>query len=260
MMNEKEQIIVRAIEFMKNHLNEEVTSESLAHHVGYSPFHFSRVFKEVTGVSPRHYLSALRIEAGKQILVNSSNSILKALLGAGFRSVGTFSSRFKKFVGLSPKAFQKNMESLHSFVNKYDFSSDSHSLVSLAPSLTCHVSAPQTFKGIIFIGLFPRPIPDQAPIVGYALNHHRTSCTFLEVPKGEYYVLAAAVQRSLNPKHYFLLDKALRGKTETSIELDQNSNEYVEVCLREPLPFDPPILINLPKLLFDTERRKQEEK
>jgi AraC family transcriptional regulator len=259
-MNEKEKIIIRAIEYMKKHLNEEITSESLAYYVGYSPFHFSRVFKEVTGVSPRHYLSALRIEAGKQTLVNSSSSILKTLLGVGFRSMGTFSSKFKKFVGVSPKEFQNNMESLHRFMNKYDFSKELHSLESLAPSVTCHVLAPPSFKGIIFIGLFPRPIPDQAPIVGFALNHHRTSCTFSKVPKGKYYVLAAAVQKSLNPKHYFILDKALRGQAEEPINIADNTTAYVEVTLRGPRPFDPPILINLPKVLFDTEMRKQEEK
>jgi AraC family transcriptional regulator len=79
MLSEKEKIIINAIHYMKKHLNEEITSESVAYHVGYSPIHFSRVFKEVTGVSPRHYLSALRIEMGKQTLVNSSDSILKTL-------------------------------------------------------------------------------------------------------------------------------------------------------------------------------------
>jgi AraC family transcriptional regulator len=260
MLSEKEKIIIQAIKFMKKHLNEEITSESLAYHVGYSPFHFSRVFKEVTGVSPRHYLSALRIEAGKQTLVNSSDSILKTLLGVGFRSIGTFSSKFKQFVGLSPKAFQKNIEYLHSFVNDYDFSKELYSLEPLAPSVTCHVIAPPSFKGIIYVGLFPRPIPDQVPIVGYALNHHKTSCTFSKVPKGEYYILATAVQRSLNPRHYFLLDNALRGKADEPINLKENTNIYAEVTLREPLPFDPPILINLPKVLFDTQKRKQEEK
>ncbi len=117
MTNEKKRIILQAIEYMNDHLDEEITSEKLANHVGYSPFHFSRVFKEVTGVPPRHYLSALRIEAGKEALVNPSDSIIKAVLGAGFRSAGSFSSKFKQYVGLSPKQFQKNIKPLHRFKN-----------------------------------------------------------------------------------------------------------------------------------------------
>jgi len=63
---EKKAIIIKAIEYMKDHLDEEITTEELSKYVGYSPYHFVRIFKEVTGVSPRHYLSALRIEAGKK--------------------------------------------------------------------------------------------------------------------------------------------------------------------------------------------------
>ena len=40
-----------AIQYMKEHLNEEVTSEQLAHLVGYSAYHFTRIFKQVTGMN-----------------------------------------------------------------------------------------------------------------------------------------------------------------------------------------------------------------
>ncbi|MFZ3589442.1 N-acetylglucosamine-6-phosphate deacetylase [Bacillus sp. DJP31] len=122
MANTNDQIkaVIQAIEYMKIHLTKEITSEELAFMVGYSPYHFSRVFKEVTCVSPRHYLSALRIEAGKEILVNSSSSTLKTLLLIGFRSLGTFSSKFKQSVGLSPKQFQMSANDLHQFINQYE--------------------------------------------------------------------------------------------------------------------------------------------
>jgi AraC family transcriptional regulator len=259
MTNEKMNSIIQAIDYMKEHLDEEITSEALAKHVGYSPHHFSRVFKDITGVSPRHYLSALRIEAGKQTLVNPTNSILKTLLGIGFRSIGTFSSKFKQFVGLSPRQFQKSIDSLHQYVNEYDFTKELQPLEIIAPSITCQVIAPKAFKGIIFIGLFPRPIPDQNPIIGYALTHQKTSCTFSNVPLGTYYVLACALPRSLNPKSYVDLSSSLRGKADYPIHVKQDTTAYMDVILRDPLPYDPPILINLPKLLFDTEKRKQEE-
>ncbi|WP_010098233.1 helix-turn-helix transcriptional regulator [Ornithinibacillus scapharcae] len=258
MSDVKVQVVMKAIQYMKEHLDEEITSDSLAKYVGYSPYHFSRVFKEVTGVPPRHYLSALRIESGKQLLVNSSNSILKTLLGVGFRSFGTYSSKFKQFVGLSPKQFQKNMHSLHQFIHEYNFPNEGFPLEDIGPSITCHIIAPPSFKGIIFVGLFPKPIPDQAPIVGTALTHNQTRCTFSKVPLGDYYVLAAGIPKSLNPKNYFILDSALRGKTDSRIEIISANHKDVKIQLRDPLPYDPPILVNLPKLLFD-KIRKQEE-
>ncbi|WP_047980981.1 helix-turn-helix domain-containing protein [Ornithinibacillus contaminans] len=260
MRSEKEQLIIRAISYMKEHLDEELTSEELASHIGYSPYHFSRVFKEITGVSPRHYLSALRIEAGKELLVDPSNSILKTLLNVGFRSIGTFSSKFKQFVGLSPKQFQKSMKPLHQFINEYDFSKELQPLNLLTPSVTCRVVTPTSFKGIVFIGLFPRPIPDQEPIVGTVLNHQKASCTFSNVPIGTYYILATTLPKSLNPKSYFVLTNTYRGKGDSPVVIEQHTSLYTEIVLREPLPFDPPILINLPKLLLSTEKRKQEEK
>ncbi|MUK89816.1 helix-turn-helix domain-containing protein [Ornithinibacillus sp. L9] len=260
MTNGKTEIVLQAIEYMKTHLEEEITSEQLAKHVGYSPYHFSRVFKEVTGVSPRHYLSALRIETGKQILVNSSSTILKTLLDIGFRSMGTFNSKFKRFVGIPPKQFQSSIHELHHFVNEYQFSTKTRRKVH-PPSITCHLEVPSDFKGVLFVGLFPRPIPDQNPVVGTALAHHETSCTFSTVPKGTYYILAAAISRSLNPKNYFVLDKALRGIAEHPVTIQDDTESTVSITLRNPLPYDPPILINLPKLLLEKEKNsKQEEK
>jgi AraC family transcriptional regulator len=184
--------ITKAIEYMKQNIDEELTSEKLAVVAGYSTYHFSRVFKEVTGVSPRHYLSALRIEAGKELLVGSSSqSILKTLLQVGFQSIGTFSAKFKQFVGLSPKQFQSNARNLHQFMN--DFAevnvelTDSLSL----PAVKCEIEVPEGFKGLIFVGLFPRPIPDQRPIKGTALRESQKEYIFTRVPNGRFYAMAA---------------------------------------------------------------------
>ncbi|WP_308314761.1 AraC family transcriptional regulator [Bacillus sp. V3-13] len=241
-----------AIKYMQKHLDQDITTVELATHVGYSTYHFIRIFKEITGVTPRHYLSALRIESGKQILLDSSASNLKTLLAIGFRSMGSFSSRFKQLVGLSPKGFRLESEALVNYVNQYkhkeivapvDVSNQS-------PCIHCHMQVPSSFKGLIFVGLFPRPIPDQRPVAGTALHHTKRIHSFANVPPGQYYVLAAGIPWSLNPKNYFVYDKALRGKSEP-VTVQEDSILEVNVELREPLPYDPPILVNLPLLLFE---------
>ncbi|MFD2044281.1 helix-turn-helix domain-containing protein [Ornithinibacillus salinisoli] len=258
--SEKKKVVLQAIEYMKNHIDEEITSEALAKHVGYSPYHFSRIFKDITGVSPRHYLSALRIEAGKEILINSSSSILKTLLHVGFRSMGSFNTKFKKFVGLPPKQFQSSIQDLHQFINEFEFSEELTQIDIQNPSITCHLEIPSTFKGILFVGLFPRPIPDQNPIHGTAISHHEKSCTFTNIPLGTYYIMATAISRSINPINYFVLDNALRGMADTPIHIQENTAETVHILLREPLPYDPPILINLPKLLFEKDNKANKKK
>ncbi|MBE4907637.1 helix-turn-helix transcriptional regulator [Bacillus luteolus] len=255
---DQEVAVAKAIEYMKENLDKDITSEELARRVGYSPFHFSRIFKEITGVSPRHFLSALRIESGKRVLVNSSSSsVLKALLTVGFKSLGTFSSKFKHFVGLSPKQFQLSTEELTDFINHFGKSQTaSHLEVGKPPMLTCKLEVPVNFKGVIFVGLFPRPIPDQKPIVGTAFTQQQTSCTFSEIPPGSYFLLVTAIKISLNPRDYFLLDTALRGKYDKMIEVREDTRLELKLTLREPVPSDPPILINLPKLLLEKERNK----
>lgn len=248
----------KAIRYMKDHLHEEITSGQIAEYVSYSPFHFTRVFKSITGISIRQYLSALRIESGKGYLLKEPSMLVKILYSIGFSSMGSFHTRFKQFVGLSPKRFRSSSESLHSYVNQYESKplSLSPEQESLLPRIQCQITTPESFRGLIFIGLFPRPIPDQRPVVGTALNLKNRTCQFSSVPHGTYYVLAAGIPWSLNPKDYFLLEHALRAIYETPIVIDETTDLDLQLMLREPLPFDPPIVVNLPILLFEKDKNK----
>jgi AraC-like DNA-binding protein len=255
---ERIQAVLRSIEYMKKNLDDEVTTEDLASEAGYSPYHFTRIFKEVTGVSPRHYLSALRIEAGKNLLIQSSSkSIVGTMLEIGFQSFGSFSSKFKQFVGLSPKKFQATAATLHEFMNEYDNAAHIEKSQDVKlQSIKCYIDFPADFIGWIFVGLFPRPIPDQKPIMGTAFSHSHKGCQFTDLPKGTYFVLAAAVPKSMNPADYFLLNKNLRGIAKKPVEVNLQTAEEVYIKLRKPMPYDPPILINLPRLLFEKEKKK----
>ncbi|MBD8497002.1 helix-turn-helix domain-containing protein [Paenibacillus arenosi] len=262
---------LRAIQYMKEHLDEEITSEQLAAHVGYSSYHFTRVFKRATGISPRHYLTALRMESGKKLLLKEPSLMMKVILKIGFRSAGSFHTRFKEHVGVSPKRFHRSARSLLAYMNQYkdqdvgidqDLAIDSvldkiqvptqsPTCSELTAAITCHIDAPAAFRGIIFVGLFPRPIPDQRPIAGTALNRGRRTHTFTEVPAGRYYAMAVSIPWSLNPKDYFVLDHCLRGMYEEVIHVTDQSDQTIHIALRERQETDPPIIVNLPQLLFE---------
>lgn len=166
-----------AIQYMKEHLDEEVTSEQLAHLVGYSSYHFTRIFKKVTGISPRQYLSAMRMESSKQALLKQPSLIMKIMLSIGFRSAGSFHHRFKQFVGLSPKKFAATSSELASHMNQYEHKPLTSDTQPSSPRMCihCQLETPPDFRGLLFVGLFPRPIPDQKPIVGTALNMRNLS-------------------------------------------------------------------------------------
>ncbi|MDK8179633.1 helix-turn-helix transcriptional regulator [Paenibacillus sp. UMB4589-SE434] len=253
MKSEGQKTALQAIHYMKQHMDQEITSKQLAAHVGYSPYHFTRVFKRETGISPRHFLTALRIESGKQHLLKGPSLMMKMLLSIGFRSTGSFHTRFKQHVGASPKHFRVTSSTLLTHMNQYqnqDILFESADDITTA-RVTCQIKAPPAFDGIIFVGLFTRPIPDQRPIAGTALNRGRRSCTFSEMPPGNYYVMAVSIPWSLNPKDYFLLGHCLRGLHKDMIEVTRTSNHSIILPLRERLDTDPPILVNLPLLLLE---------
>jgi AraC family transcriptional regulator len=60
-------------------------------------------------------------------------------------------------------------------------------------------------------------------------------------------------------RDYFLLSKNLRGNAEGYDEISENTFCKVHIKIREPLPYDPPILINLPRLLFEKESKLEEK-
>lgn len=81
---------------------ESLTAANLAEHAGYSPFHFSRLFLARTGIGPGQYLSALRIDAAKRLLLTRDDAVIDVAAAVGFDSLSSFSRRFKQAVGVSP--------------------------------------------------------------------------------------------------------------------------------------------------------------
>ena len=252
----------QAILYMKSHLEDDITSEQLAAHVGYSPYHFTRLFKSVTGISPRHYLSALRMESGKSALLQAPSLLVKVLLSIGFRSAGSFNTRFKQQVGVPPRAFRIGSDALTAYMNHFRDRELSLPVPGkeAAPQITCRIEAPASFHGLIFVGLFPRPIPDQRPVAGTALAGGKRTCAFADVPPGTYHALAAGIPWSLRQKDYFVLDRAIRGKYPSAIEVNEQTELGIAIQLRDPLPYDPPIVVSLPQLLFEKNKESNTAK
>src|SRR5260370_24577918 len=76
-----------------------------------SRFHFSRVFREVTGLSPGRYLSAVRIYEAKRLLVSTSLSVTDISFEVGYNILGSFTNRFTASVGISPARFRRSPQS-----------------------------------------------------------------------------------------------------------------------------------------------------
>lgn len=98
--------IQKAIAMMHQRYSEPLTLNHLAAEVFVSPFHFSRVFSRATGVTPGRYLTAVRLFAAKRLLLTTSMTVSDIVCGVGYSSVGTFTSRFTRLVGITPTSYR----------------------------------------------------------------------------------------------------------------------------------------------------------
>jgi AraC-like DNA-binding protein len=79
----------------------------LAAQSGLSPHHFIRRFKAVFGDTPHQVAVRARLERAKALLLESEESVTGISLRLGFSSLGTFSARFSREVGMSPSRFRR---------------------------------------------------------------------------------------------------------------------------------------------------------
>lgn len=89
------------------HFAEEISVETLAEVVELSPFHFSRVFKETTGMSPLQFVTRERITRAQQLIRETSRSLIEIALNVGYTSPSHFAQVFRRVVGVTPTQFRR---------------------------------------------------------------------------------------------------------------------------------------------------------
>ena len=105
----KEAMVARAAAWLDAHTEERVTLARLAEAVGVSPDHLQRTFTQVTGVSPRQYVAARRLEGAKSRLRNGDD-VTTALYAAGYGSSSRFYAQARSQLGMTPSSYKKGGE------------------------------------------------------------------------------------------------------------------------------------------------------
>lgn len=244
--------IGRAIEAMKNRLDTTFRLEEMAEVAVMSPFHFNRVFRDVTGIPPHRFLAALRLSAAKRLLLSSDLSVTDVSLEVGYNSLGTFTRRFSELVGAAPVHYRElalagaaeGLRHLSSAPAEPERSRG-------APGLWARLAASEEGQGPVFVALFGDAVPQGEPHACAILNgpgrfHLRA------VPDGTYFLLAVGLGCSADHRQALLHDDDPRGGLAgraVTVRNGRPSEEEPTVRLRPAEATDPPIVASLPLLL-----------
>ncbi len=107
--------INNALKYIDEHLENELSLESISEVAHYSPYHFHRIFKIITNETLHMYINRRRIEKAAAALFRQKDiPISEISLQYGFNSDSSFSRAFKKFYNISPSEFRKVSPSRYS--------------------------------------------------------------------------------------------------------------------------------------------------
>ena len=73
-----------------------------------SPYHFHRLFREVFGETPNHYLQRRRLAHARELLSSTDRTVTEICLEVGFESMTSFSALFRRIYGCSPRQYRSS--------------------------------------------------------------------------------------------------------------------------------------------------------
>ncbi|MBE9128374.1 MULTISPECIES: helix-turn-helix transcriptional regulator [unclassified Coleofasciculus] len=95
----------QAVDYIHDHLAEEICLDELAGYLGLSRYYFCRLFKQSTGLSPYQYVIQCRVERAKYLLKKGDLSLADISVACGFTHQSHLHRHFKRLTGVTPKQF-----------------------------------------------------------------------------------------------------------------------------------------------------------
>lgn len=246
--------VLQAIRAMHKHYFDSITLTKLAAEVFVSPFHFSRIFAKATGVTPGRYLTAVRLFEAKRLLLTTSLTVSDVVCSVGYSSVGTFTSRFTRAVGMTPTQYREPevgellvalAPNFHRLPSLRLIRDAGRGCASLRPGdgvINGRIEMPRGAPPAnVLIGVFGDPVPQCGPVAfAGRMNTGSTNIEIRDVPDGDWYVLAIAEHAAGTPSAAFSVSM-LRNP----VPVRAGRPVYVPLTMRAPQPIDPPIAITL---------------
>jgi AraC family transcriptional regulator len=98
--------VIEAIRLVESDAARPLELEEMAAVAGMSKYHFLRVFRRLTGVTPHRYLISVRLRRAALALTSSRQPVIEVALDAGFGDLSTFNKTFRAVFGLTPTQYR----------------------------------------------------------------------------------------------------------------------------------------------------------
>ncbi len=243
--------VAASIEYMWQHLDEQITLDNMASAALFSRFYFSRVFHGVTGTSPGRFLTAVRMAQSKIILATTDYSVSEVAASVGYDSLGTFTTKFSKSVGVSPGVFRKysrNPDSCEQDNFRQARPSGPAGTGRLIGALELAAALPSdVLSGCrTYVAAFRSATAEGLPYACEIVDG-LTGWRMLDLPDGEWHIRAITVATDtadhIPPRRAPLLIGGI-----TRVRITGGGSVSVTVPMREPAVTDLPILFLIPEL------------
>ena len=100
--------IMLSVDFMNAHYAEEITLDDLAKAAYLSKYHYARQFKSYMGMSPYEYLSHIRLNHARMLLLGTSEPLEDIAWKSGFRNAKNLIRQFRAIMNTTPGEFRRN--------------------------------------------------------------------------------------------------------------------------------------------------------
>jgi AraC-like DNA-binding protein len=242
--------VERAINFIWDKYSEPLSLADVANSAILSRFHFIRLFRDTTGVTPGRFLSAVRIYHAKRMLLTTGMKITDIAFAVGYSSLGSFSNHFTASVSVSPGRFRRIMEN-----GGFRLPEVRHKEVT-GGTVSGRLSFPSGFvRARFYVGAFDSPIvqrrPASATMVEARSADEGVSYRLLGVPQGAWFIHAVAVADSADQEPWTRRVLLTGGAGEVTVPADADVRATIDVRPRQST--DLPILLALPNLDIETE-------
>lgn len=115
--------ITRALIYIDNNYNSDISLLGVAGLVSLSSYYFSRLFKKEVGLNFSDFLKHKRVASAKQMLEDTDRPILDIAIAVGYQEQSYFSKVFRKATGQSPRQYRKEVRKAKNdrrrLVNRY---------------------------------------------------------------------------------------------------------------------------------------------